>query len=66
MFQLNMRTRRRKMVSVIMRKDHLQNHVIAKHTNPEDVKWFQFEQCSFRTKQKKYLKIHVDNKHTAL
>ncbi|RZC36208.1 hypothetical protein BDFB_014063 [Asbolus verrucosus] len=46
------------------RKDHLKNHILCRHTNPEMIKWFQCEYCSYKTKWKIGLKSHTLQKHT--
>ncbi|RZC39658.1 hypothetical protein BDFB_014996, partial [Asbolus verrucosus] len=44
-------------------KIELKNHIMRKHRNFEDIKWFQCEHCSYKSKFKAYLGKHM-LKHT--
>ncbi|XP_044260770.1 RE1-silencing transcription factor-like [Tribolium madens] len=43
---------------------HVERHIIAKHTNPEDIQWFKCKLCDYKGKIKYALNLHMKLKHT--
>lgn len=44
-------------------KRHLKEHIIRLHTDPEEVQWYQYEHCIYKTKIKYTLTYHVKKRH---